>query len=420
MQTNILFSRVLLITGALAILFSQTALGEISPRVKENIDLLTAENKCIECDLSGANLNRLNLVGADLQGADLSNAKLFLTNLAGANLKGANLRGAKFGGADLAGADLTGAQMEGAKLSGAYLVGAIIDEVKEQAEKRGEGTVVEQQEKKGDTSTMAISNRRDYEETPPQVVAHEINKPTHVQPVKDVTPASKTAQPMAEAIVSAEEEKGKIVEEQKSQKKPPVVEKYIATAKQDKQEKVEASQVPAEDEVLTADGTQHVTQQKVNESPDVPSQTVEPEIKEQDLVRAKPEKVSKKEIEERDRKNIDKKEIALTRLLKSNRCYGCDLSSMDLSDKNLDEADLEAAIFTNSNLEGVDLSEANLKGANFSGAILRDANLKEADLYKADFSKADMTGADLKDAKIDEAVFFGAKGLQMESVLIAE
>ena len=58
-------------------------------------------NACEECDLSGANLKRIDLWGANLKGANLSNAtlkraSLWHADLTGANIEGANMRGARF------------------------------------------------------------------------------------------------------------------------------------------------------------------------------------------------------------------------------------------------------------------------------------------------------------------------------------
>ena len=101
--------------------------ANVSVEVQENIDSLVMTNSCVDCNLTGADLNRLNLSGADLRGADLSNATFYLADLSDANLSGAILQGTQFGGADLAGADLRNADLRGVKLSGAYLVGCKFD-----------------------------------------------------------------------------------------------------------------------------------------------------------------------------------------------------------------------------------------------------------------------------------------------------
>ena len=112
----------------------------------------------VKLDLSGADLNGVNLhnvnlslaylIGTDFNLAHLSGADLSLTYLIGANLIGADLTGANFvgaylrnayligadcrntycTGANLRGADLTGADFTGADLTGADLTGAIIED----------------------------------------------------------------------------------------------------------------------------------------------------------------------------------------------------------------------------------------------------------------------------------------------------
>ena len=98
-----------------------------SVTVKENLEKLIKTNSCRECDLSGANLNRVDLSDADLEGANLSKATLSLANLSRANLRNANLKGVALGGADLAEADLRGADLRGTSLDGAYLGGTLLD-----------------------------------------------------------------------------------------------------------------------------------------------------------------------------------------------------------------------------------------------------------------------------------------------------
>ena len=77
-----------------------------------------------DVDLHEAKLGGANLSGADLQGANLSEAELSGTNLSGADLQGADLREAELREANLSGADLQGASLSEAELSGANLSGA--------------------------------------------------------------------------------------------------------------------------------------------------------------------------------------------------------------------------------------------------------------------------------------------------------
>lgn len=62
-------------------------------------------------DLSGRNLQHVNLSYEDLQGATFYHADLREANLRGASLKGADLSGANLSGADLDGADLSNARL---------------------------------------------------------------------------------------------------------------------------------------------------------------------------------------------------------------------------------------------------------------------------------------------------------------------
>ncbi len=106
--------------GSAAIAFEETHLQKLKKL-----------NACEGCDLSGANLARVdlwgaNLSGADLSGADLMDAVLRAANLSGANLNGANLREVKMMVADLSGADLSGADLSGADLWNSNLEKAIL------------------------------------------------------------------------------------------------------------------------------------------------------------------------------------------------------------------------------------------------------------------------------------------------------
>jgi uncharacterized protein YjbI with pentapeptide repeats len=69
---------------------------------KQRINHLLTTGQCLDCNLRGANLERLDLTNANLEGANLEKAnlqgsKLGSTNLQRANLQGANLKGADFG-----------------------------------------------------------------------------------------------------------------------------------------------------------------------------------------------------------------------------------------------------------------------------------------------------------------------------------
>lgn len=96
-----------------------------------DLERLLETNRCVECDLAGADLTkaklegayleRANLEGANLRGANLENANLKAANLIGANLTDADLEEADLYKADLTNADFTGADLENAALDGAIL-----------------------------------------------------------------------------------------------------------------------------------------------------------------------------------------------------------------------------------------------------------------------------------------------------------
>lgn len=86
-----------------------------------DLQKLLDDNKCNDCDLSGADLSNIDLFGAamlrsNLSGANLKDALLREAKLNDANLTNAIMPGAKLNGATLTGADLTGANLDGAIL----------------------------------------------------------------------------------------------------------------------------------------------------------------------------------------------------------------------------------------------------------------------------------------------------------------
>ncbi len=452
-------SSCLAITGLVILgLHSYGTAGDIRPVVKENISQLVDEKSCPGCDLSGANLNRLDLSNVNLYGADLSQAQLFLTNLSGADLRNTKLQGAVFGGADLSGADLRGANVHDAKLSGAYLIGA----------KTGEETA--------DDEGVSTSDRRDLEESPPAMSEKQegmdkkdppsLDKedlsevtPPAIQPesppAKIVAPIHDAVisndavdKPMKEEVNSSELPPAKILdntsgevipdlptsdeEEKNNVAVQPINEEYVVTSGPIKKEAVISSGVVNEGDTLSVEKYNNAARQ-VEKSPPVssvtPSDTIavinDDDIKEEDIS-AKKNDVEDPEIENfgAEKKVVEEsytnRERLIGQLFETNKCYGCDLAGVDLSGRNLDEADLEAADLTGSNLENVEMQEANLKGALLINANLRNADLRDVDLYKADFTGADLTGANLKGARVDGAHLSGAKGVQMESVFITD
>jgi hypothetical protein len=68
----------------------------------------------------------------------------------------------------------------------------------------------------------------------------------------------------------------------------------------------------------------------------------------------------------------------------------------DLSTAYLDELDL-----SNANLEGANLSDAYIEFCNLTGANLRNADLSNAEIKCCEVAGADFSGADLSNAQID-------------------
>ena len=76
----------------------------------------------------------------------------------------------------------------------------------------------------------------------------------------------------------------------------------------------------------------------------------------------------------------------------------CDLSGLDLSSRNLADADFTGAI-----LEEISLAGARLDSASFFGADLRRTNLEGASMRRCDMRGASLRGANLIGADLCEA-----------------
>jgi hypothetical protein len=80
-------------------------------------------NPSMSLDLSGVDLQNVNLAGADLSGATFTYANLAGARLNAANFRVAKCNGATFDSADLSNADFTGADVGGATFTNATLTG---------------------------------------------------------------------------------------------------------------------------------------------------------------------------------------------------------------------------------------------------------------------------------------------------------
>jgi uncharacterized protein YjbI with pentapeptide repeats len=441
-----------MVPGILLVLFfssvSMLYSANVSVEVQENIDSLVMTNTCVDCNLTGADLNRLNMSGADLRGADLSNATFFLADLSDANLSGAILRGTVFAGADLAGADLRQADLRGVKMAGAYLVGSKFDGSFSEVSVSDDSARLEPIEKTyipddsvpkkaPDKQQVNIAERRDFGPVPPQLnpSAGSAAEMKGDSPVDTSAPAKKTSSPPENIVVQHENiepadknNKQDLILDQVPKKVKAQTENNSIKSETEKSDLVEVSEtdifvspeaenapagvsdekeenpplkeemavdnnkeetVPAEPYVSEAEAPAGEMAQKVGED----QQLIASETIVEDKKEASPELLNQQK-----------------QLKKYKKCYNCNLAGSDFSGENLDSADLEGSDFTGANLEKVDFEDANLKGVSFKNAILKNAKFNGADLYKADFSGADLTGAEFKKALIDETNFQGATG----------
>jgi uncharacterized protein YjbI with pentapeptide repeats len=82
---------------------------------------------------------------------------------------------------------------------------------------------------------------------------------------------------------------------------------------------------------------------------------------------------------------------------------GANLRDADLRDANLSDADLRDGHLSRADIRGADLSGADLRGADLTLANLENAILFGVDLNKAKLMGADMSRADLRNARLREA-----------------
>ena len=100
---------------------------------------------------------------------------------------------------------------------------------------------------------------------------------------------------------------------------------------------------------------------------------------------------------------------AIERWRKENPCVwfdlsNADLNSADLSGANLSTANLRDVDFSGANLGSASLSGAKLFRANLSSAHLSGTHFRHANLSEADLSSADLSGANLRFANLHGAI----------------
>ena len=81
-----------------------------------------------------------------------------------------------------------------------------------------------------------------------------------------------------------------------------------------------------------------------------------------------------------------------------------DMSGIDLSGRNLCDADFSGAVMISCNLRGVRLDNAILFCADLTGSDVREATLRRADLRGSCMRNADLTGANLERSKLSGAM----------------
>ena len=74
--------------------------------------------------------------------------------------------------------------------------------------------------------------------------------------------------------------------------------------------------------------------------------------------------------------------------------------NVNLSNANLSKASLQEAQFNGANLSNINLSDAYITYAQFSGANLTNANLSNANLNNSNLANANLSGANLYNAKL--------------------
>jgi len=461
----------ILILLAVSLSFSFPVAAEFSPstEVQKNISILQESKDCPQCNLSGANLNRMDLSGANLEGADLSRAKLFLTNLSGANLHGADLREAKFGGADLAGADLRGADLTGASLVGAYMEGVLLDGEMVTTTPYAQNNIsnVEELVYVEDTvnakalpenDEINIGLRRDFEETPPivqtddkslqeneeatertslenRVIEEETEKP--VLPEQSaIAPDAKTA-PVIENVRIEEDIEPEILHSDSTKKQLSTGTSENQVQKQE--EDLESNKIddafavkeepegidqsfttnePQSDVVTETEASATALEEKQNtknaelvQEEVVPVATVVEDVRKDETVIEEVDQTLSNASQEPvlQEQKIDVKSVETKPASIVERMLNV-FSSPEPSSEVMRNVVvlLETNRCYGCNLQGVNLSGEDLEDADLEGADLRNAVLSKVDFEGANLKGADLSGADLTGADLSEADMYKA------------
>lgn len=440
-----------------------------SAEVKKNIIVLTETKSCLNCDLSGANLNRLDLSGANLSGANLSRSSMALTDLSGANLQNTDLRGAVFTGADLADTDMRGADLTGTSFAGAYMVGALMDGemlstkpyVKDDISDVEESIYVEDTVKSKTpqkTDELTIGSRRDFEETPPVVPTKTISKKTiqvppaavlvennpiveekvviesitnesAVVPDAKAAPAMKKVRFREDVVPATLPTIEEIKKEQSSEVIPETTDEQEILSTENKI--VEASLIESIVATTTPEPSKNVSE-SVIESPeykDLVADTALPEeepesamITQDTPVESEPVAIvepegTKSEITQnivKEQKTVELKDEVVTESNEEPSGVLEKVLNIFSAAKPSTEVMKNASILLDTNrcygcnLQGVNLSGANLGESDLEGADLSNAILKDVDFEEANLKGTNLSGADLTGADLSEADLYRA------------
>ena len=92
---------------------------------------------------------------------------------------------------------------------------------------------------------------------------------------------------------------------------------------------------------------------------------------------------------------------------------GLDMSFKNLSNANLDNATISGCIFKNTNLCGANLSESKIVESDFTNALLCNTCICETDLEKNDFSMALFGGTDIAGSRLSDCKFSTLSSLDL-------
>ncbi len=422
--------------------FFSEADAAANAEAKRNLQILQTTRECVDCDLSGLDLTRMDLSQTNLRGANLSFSTCNLTSFAHADLRGARLHGAVLNGADMEGTDLRGVDFRGVAMESVFLGDALIDDrLSGGSSPVGIPPVQVAPPKPASTPPFipAGGKKRIVNASAFAATTGARGKKALPSPPKVVVDGLATAvEPLPEPVfIAVSKRKRRITGKLGAAGEVATIHalhrKKIILAPSGQRGKAAASAVAdsAFDPAQTRPGLQKSPQSpkplapvavaKPILSPQNEGQTIKkPPVPPQGMLGGSPVAVEEGAesldgfvlVAGKSADNTENPQLA--QLLKTKKCYGCDLAGLDLSGQSLVGADLESANLTGCNLQGCDLSRANLKGAKLVQAKMQQAKIDGADCYKANLSFANLTGASTSGADFDYARLKGVVGLERE------